>query len=99
MVNAGAASSKVSSIFDTLKSKFSAPNTSSGTSLVNSYTTERMGNKSQVCTVETPKPEYLIQLRSWKTTQMEGVSNIQKLKHAYASIHLSTDDSSPIHGS
>jgi hypothetical protein len=47
--------------------------------------------------VETPKPEYLTQLRCWKTAQIEGISDIQKLKHAYASLHLFTDDS-PIHG-
>jgi hypothetical protein len=58
-----------------------------------------MGESSQVCTVETEEQEYLIQLRCWKTAQLEGrLSDMEKtLKHSYASIHLFTDENSALH--
>jgi hypothetical protein len=98
-VPAGVRSCKTSpkSIYDAIRLKYQKKSLTSGTSSVNSYITVRMGDSSQVCTLETEKSEFLIQLRCWKTSQLEGLSDLQKLKHAYASIHLYTDATSDIH--
>jgi hypothetical protein len=83
-------------IFDIIRSKFQKPTSYSSISSVSSFITTEKGGTSLMCTLETPMPGFLIQLRCWRTAAIEGISDIEKLKHAYASIHLYTDKS-PIH--
>jgi hypothetical protein len=64
---------------------------------VNSYISVKEGNTSRVVTLEEPDPGYLIQVRCWRTPNIQDVPDIEKLKHAYATAHFFCGENSAIH--
>jgi hypothetical protein len=84
-------------MFLALKEKFQQGDSQSMTSSVNPFITLQRGHWLALCAVKAPKSEYLIQLRCWKTSLIEGVSDLEKVKRAYSSVELYTNETSNLH--
>lgn len=95
--NVDAASSPESRLFNMLSTEHKQSTSASGTMNVSSCISVRKGATCVASFLETPPKPYQVQVRCYRTEDIEGLSQLEKFKKAYISLTVHVNSRSSVH--